>query len=140
MEDIHLVTDPWTKESRGFGFVTMSSLDEANRCIKYLNRSVLEGRVITVEKVYVRHYFFCFCPLPLSRLLSYQRRSAFPKDWYSFKHCNYKLLCCSLEVFTVLLIAFIELIVSRLIFLFRFTLKLKLVCFVLPEVFVAATG
>ncbi|XP_021715457.1 scaffold attachment factor B1-like [Chenopodium quinoa] len=50
VEDVHLVTDPWTKESRGFGFVTMSSLEEADRCIKYLNRSVLEGRVITVEK------------------------------------------------------------------------------------------
>lgn len=53
MEDVHLVTDPWTKESRGFGFVTMSSLQEADRCIKYLDRSVLEGRVITVEKVLI---------------------------------------------------------------------------------------
>ncbi|KAK6927053.1 RNA recognition motif domain [Dillenia turbinata] len=48
--DVHLVVDPWTRESRGFGFVTMSSVDEAHRCIKYLDRSVLEGRVITVEK------------------------------------------------------------------------------------------
>ncbi|KAL6341597.1 hypothetical protein AAG906_032718 [Vitis piasezkii] len=48
--DVHLVTDPWTRESRGFGFVTMSTVEEANRCIKYLDRSVLEGRVITVEK------------------------------------------------------------------------------------------
>lgn len=50
VEDVHLVLDPWTRESRGFGFVTMSSVEEADRCIKYLNRSVLEGRVITVEK------------------------------------------------------------------------------------------
>ncbi|KAG8371479.1 hypothetical protein BUALT_Bualt13G0092000 [Buddleja alternifolia] len=50
VEDVHLVIDPWTRESRGFGFVTMSTLGEANRCIKYLDRSVLEGRVITVEK------------------------------------------------------------------------------------------
>ncbi|KAF2283431.1 hypothetical protein GH714_004379 [Hevea brasiliensis] len=48
--DVHLVVDPWTRESRGFGFVTMSTIDEADRCIKYLDRSVLEGRVITVEK------------------------------------------------------------------------------------------
>eukprot|EP00268_Persea_americana_P009808 TRINITY_DN13931_c0_g1_i11.p2 TRINITY_DN13931_c0_g1~~TRINITY_DN13931_c0_g1_i11.p2 ORF type:complete len:118 (-),score=15.88 TRINITY_DN13931_c0_g1_i11:1078-1431(-) len=48
--DIHLVTDPWTRESRGFGFVTMETVVDANRCIKYLDRSVLEGRVITVEK------------------------------------------------------------------------------------------
>nr|QMX85233.1 serine/arginine-rich protein RS2Z32 [Dimocarpus longan] len=48
--DVHLVVDPWTRESRGFGFVTMASLEEANGCIKNLDRSVLEGRVITVEK------------------------------------------------------------------------------------------
>ena len=52
--DVHLVTDPWTRESRGFGFITMSSNDEAERCIKYLNRSVLEGRIITVEKVKIK--------------------------------------------------------------------------------------
>jgi len=37
--------------SRGFAFVTMSSLKDAERCIKYLNQSVLEGRYITVERV-----------------------------------------------------------------------------------------
>ncbi|KAI8523654.1 hypothetical protein RHMOL_Rhmol13G0090600 [Rhododendron molle] len=50
VEDIHLVIDPWTRESRGFGFVTMSTVEEADRCVKYLDRSVLEGRVITVER------------------------------------------------------------------------------------------
>ncbi|KAF5446790.1 hypothetical protein F2P56_032392 [Juglans regia] len=49
--EVHLVVDPWTRESRGFGFVTMASLEEAERCVKYLNHSVLEGRVITVEKL-----------------------------------------------------------------------------------------
>uniref|UniRef100_A0A0D6QUR6 RRM domain-containing protein n=1 Tax=Araucaria cunninghamii TaxID=56994 RepID=A0A0D6QUR6_ARACU len=48
--ECHLVVDPRTRESRGFGFVTMASLEDAERCIKYLNRSVIEGRVITVEK------------------------------------------------------------------------------------------
>ncbi|THU52840.1 hypothetical protein C4D60_Mb10t08160 [Musa balbisiana] len=48
--DVHLVVDPWTRESRGFGFVTLSTIEEADSCINYLNRSVLEGRVITVEK------------------------------------------------------------------------------------------
>ncbi|KAL6586857.1 hypothetical protein OROMI_001845 [Orobanche minor] len=50
VEDVHLVVDPWSRESRGFCFVTMSSVEEAERCIKYLDRSVLEGRVIMVEK------------------------------------------------------------------------------------------
>ncbi|PON84546.1 Splicing factor-like protein [Trema orientale] len=48
--ECHLVTDPRSKESRGFGFVTMETLEDADRCIKHLNRSVLEGRLITVEK------------------------------------------------------------------------------------------
>ena len=43
--------DPRTRESRGFGFVTMETVEDADRCVKYLNRSVLEGRLITVQKV-----------------------------------------------------------------------------------------
>ncbi|XP_068646742.1 serine/arginine-rich splicing factor SR45a-like [Aristolochia californica] len=45
-----LVVEPRTRMSRGFGFVTMDNVDNADRCIKYLNQSVLEGRYITVEK------------------------------------------------------------------------------------------
>ncbi|WRX16844.1 RNA recognition motif domain - like 10 [Theobroma cacao] len=43
--ECHLVTDPRTRESRGFAFVTMETVEGAERCIKYLNRSVLEGLV-----------------------------------------------------------------------------------------------
>ncbi|XP_075503851.1 uncharacterized protein LOC142541134 isoform X2 [Primulina tabacum] len=50
VEDVRLVVDPWTQESRGFGFVTMSTVGDADRCVKYLDRSVLQGRVISVEK------------------------------------------------------------------------------------------
>lgn len=32
-------------------FVTMDNDDDASRCVKHLNQSVLEGRYITVEKV-----------------------------------------------------------------------------------------
>ena len=46
-----LVLEPRTRESRGFAFVTMDSVKDAERCIKYLNHSVLEGRYITVERV-----------------------------------------------------------------------------------------
>ncbi|KAF6176267.1 hypothetical protein GIB67_023558 [Kingdonia uniflora] len=45
-----LVVEPRTRESRGFAFVTMDSVEDASRCIKYLNQSVLEGRYIKVEK------------------------------------------------------------------------------------------
>nr|DAD38825.1 TPA_asm: hypothetical protein HUJ06_013147 [Nelumbo nucifera] len=40
----------WTRECRGFGFVTMSMVKEADRCIECLDHSVLEGRIIIVEK------------------------------------------------------------------------------------------
>ncbi|CAI5497454.1 unnamed protein product, partial [Closterium sp. Naga37s-1] len=46
--ECRLVLDPRTKESRGFAFVTMENVDDARRCLKYLDRSILEGRVITV--------------------------------------------------------------------------------------------
>ncbi|KAL0726085.1 hypothetical protein Bca4012_022178 [Brassica carinata] len=45
-----LVIEPRTRESRGFAFVTMDTVKDADRCIKYLNQSVLEGRYITVER------------------------------------------------------------------------------------------
>ncbi|XP_044503624.1 serine/arginine-rich splicing factor SR45a-like isoform X2 [Mangifera indica] len=45
-----LVVEPRTQISRGFAFVTMDTTEDATRCIKYLNQSVLEGRYITVER------------------------------------------------------------------------------------------
>ncbi|XP_010526825.1 PREDICTED: serine/arginine-rich splicing factor SR45a [Tarenaya hassleriana] len=45
-----LVVEPRTRVSRGFAFVTMETYEDADRCIKYLNQSVLEGRYITVER------------------------------------------------------------------------------------------
>ncbi|AQK67232.1 RNA-binding (RRM/RBD/RNP motifs) family protein [Zea mays] len=46
----HVVLEPHTRVSRGFAFVSMDTVEEAERCIKYLNGSVMEGRNITVEK------------------------------------------------------------------------------------------
>ncbi|PUZ59050.1 hypothetical protein GQ55_4G010300 [Panicum hallii var. hallii] len=46
----HVVLEPHTRVSRGFAFVTMDTVEEADRCIKYLNNSEMEGRNITVEK------------------------------------------------------------------------------------------
>ena len=43
--------DPHTRESRGFGFVTMESAEEADAAIAALNASDLMGKVINVEKV-----------------------------------------------------------------------------------------
>ncbi|KAK8451036.1 hypothetical protein SEVIR_6G097100v4 [Setaria viridis] len=50
VKNCHVVLDPRSKESRGFAFVTMDTVEDARRCIKYLHRTVLEGRLVTVEK------------------------------------------------------------------------------------------
>ncbi|KAG8871884.1 hypothetical protein FRB97_008238 [Tulasnella sp. 331] len=42
--------DPHTRESRGFGFVTMETAPEADACIANLNATELKGRTMTVEK------------------------------------------------------------------------------------------
>ena len=44
--------DPHTRESRGFGFVTMESPEEADAAITALNGTELFGKNITVEKVF----------------------------------------------------------------------------------------
>lgn len=51
MKSVFLVVEPRSRVSRGFAFITMDSVEGANRCIKHLNQSILEGRYITVERV-----------------------------------------------------------------------------------------
>lgn len=43
--------DPHTRESRGFGFVTMESSEEADAAITALNATDFMGKTVTVEKV-----------------------------------------------------------------------------------------
>ncbi|XP_042040074.1 serine/arginine-rich splicing factor SR45a-like isoform X1 [Salvia splendens] len=50
VKSVFLVVEPRSRVSRGFAFVNMVTSDDANRCIKHLNQSVLEGRYITVER------------------------------------------------------------------------------------------
>ena len=59
VSSVFLVMEPRTRISRGFAFVTMDTVEDADRCIKYLNQSVLEGRYITVEKVFLLLLAFC---------------------------------------------------------------------------------
>ena len=51
--ECRLVKDPRTHESRGFGFVTMAEVEDAEYAVRNLHKSTLEGRVIMVEKVRV---------------------------------------------------------------------------------------
>ena len=43
--------DPHTRESRGFGFVTMETAEEADAALTALNSTELMGKIINVEKV-----------------------------------------------------------------------------------------
>ena len=48
--DVHIVTDRESGQSRGFGFVTMGSAQEAQRAIAQLNGTMIEGRPIRVNE------------------------------------------------------------------------------------------
>ncbi len=48
--DVHLVTDRQTGQSRGFGFVTMSSQTEANAAMQSMNGAQLDGRALRVNE------------------------------------------------------------------------------------------
>lgn len=62
------MVEPRTRISRGFAFVTMDSVEDADRCVKYLNQSILEGRYITVEKL-------CLAAIKVDRLQPSQLKS-----------------------------------------------------------------
>ena len=51
VEQASIVRDPHSRESRGFGFVTMESPEEAEAAVNGLNGTELQGKIIRVEKV-----------------------------------------------------------------------------------------
>lgn len=50
VESVSLITDKYSGKSKGFGFVEMSSLDEAERAINQFNGYDLDGRKISVSE------------------------------------------------------------------------------------------
>lgn len=50
VEEVQLITDRFSGESKGFGFVDMPNNSEADKAIKGLNSTKLNGRVITVNQ------------------------------------------------------------------------------------------
>jgi RNA recognition motif-containing protein len=49
VESAKVVTDRYTDQSRGFGFVEMSTQQEAEQAIQALNGTQIEGRSLTVN-------------------------------------------------------------------------------------------
>ena len=45
----NVVTDQFSGQSRGFGFVEMATADEADRAVTQLNGRMLDGRPLKVE-------------------------------------------------------------------------------------------
>ena len=50
VESAQVVTDRETQRSRGFGFVEMPTVDEAQQAIGSLNGTDLQGRALTVNE------------------------------------------------------------------------------------------
>lgn len=50
VESARVITDKFSGRSRGFGFVEMSSGDEAQKAIEALNGTQLDGRTLTVNE------------------------------------------------------------------------------------------
>lgn len=50
VESARVITDKFTGRSRGFGFVEMSSDEEAQKAIEALNGTELDGRTLTVNE------------------------------------------------------------------------------------------
>lgn len=50
VQSARVITDKFTGKSRGFGFVEMSSDDEAQKAINALNATQMDGRTLTVNE------------------------------------------------------------------------------------------
>lgn len=50
VESVRIITDKFTGQSRGFGFVEMPTAAEAQSAIEALNGTQLDGRTLTVNE------------------------------------------------------------------------------------------
>lgn len=54
-----IVTSARTPGARCYGYVTMANMDDADRCIRFLHRVELHGRLVYVEKVFYQFSKSC---------------------------------------------------------------------------------
>lgn len=59
--DVTVITDPRTKTHRGFCFVTMATIEQANAAIDKFNGTTLDGSKLIVEKVRVTLHVVVVC-------------------------------------------------------------------------------
>jgi RNA recognition motif-containing protein len=57
--DVHVVTDRDSGQSRGFGFVTMGSDQEAKKAMTSMDGSMLDGRALRVKEAEERQQRSC---------------------------------------------------------------------------------
>ena len=50
VESVNVITDKFTGQSRGFGFIEMATKEEAQAAIAALNATQLDGRTLTVNE------------------------------------------------------------------------------------------
>lgn len=50
VESVRVITDKFTGQSRGFGFVEMATPEEAHKAISALNGTQMDGRALTVNE------------------------------------------------------------------------------------------
>jgi RNA recognition motif-containing protein len=50
VESVRIITDKFTGQSRGFGFVEMASDQDAKKAISALNATQMDGRTLTVNE------------------------------------------------------------------------------------------
>lgn len=50
VEEVKIITDRVTGRSKGFGFVTMKTAEDAQKAIDELNGKELDGRSVTINK------------------------------------------------------------------------------------------
>lgn len=88
--------DPHTRESRGFGFVTMETGEEADAAVTALNSTEMMGKIITVEKVCLSLFQpVCNFRIPLGSPWTRSHSNSWSLLWPAQARYDTKFFTCS---------------------------------------------